>query len=326
MTDQPTHLFRYRPLDANFSVRELDALENAYLWSPRFGQMNDPMEAFYELGGASDWAIDAMLSPSGKSTADLYRIAQEIVDQFCLVSFSSSHMDLPLWAYYGSSFSGICLEFETSEIFVGDFQNERLVPVTYATDPLPPIALHELTEQGAFEARISRKRVEWRHEQEWRILTGATGAKYYADHALRRIYLGPRIAEEYRERICTIFSNRPTEVLQGHIAGFTLRFETVKPALPYASCDRVGEGRFDEDEAVYDKRALAAFLNKPLEEMYEIARSSAALPNGHMVFGVDRSTNDKNLVYVQTLYRLRSGREVFFKRYFDADLRPVIQT
>lgn len=117
----PDQLYRYRPLDDTF-VRELAALKNGYLWSPHFTEMNDPMEAFYEFGGTGDAVVDQLLKPAGKSTADMYDMAKRVIDNFCLVSFASSPVDLPLWAYYGSNFSGICLEFATDTLFVGDFQ------------------------------------------------------------------------------------------------------------------------------------------------------------------------------------------------------------
>src|SRR5690606_22052719 len=106
----------------------------------------------------------------------------------------------------------------TEEVFLGDFQNEKLLPVTYAEAPLPPIAFHELsTIQPAIESRLSRKRLEWRHEKEWRILTGAGGKRFYVDDALPRISLGPRVADAHADRIVTRFQNRPTEILQGKV-------------------------------------------------------------------------------------------------------------
>lgn len=68
-------LHRYCPLRA-YATRELGALRDACLRSLRFSEMNDPMEAFDELGSPEDPLIDAMLRglygpPNKLASADL---------------------------------------------------------------------------------------------------------------------------------------------------------------------------------------------------------------------------------------------------------------
>jgi hypothetical protein len=321
----PKHLYRYRPLDDALVDRELNALKDAFLWSPHFAEMNDPMEAFYELGGIADPVIDRLLASTGKSTSDMYEMARQVIDNFCLVSFSSDHMNLPMWAYYASNFAGMCLEFSTEKIFVGDFQNERLLPVTYAEAPLPPIAFHELDAiQPAIESRLSRKRREWQHEKEWRILTGAGGARYYVDDALTRIFLGARMTDANAERICALFKDRPTEILRGRVDGYKLTFEVVKPVTAFADCERVGEGKLDLDELIYDREELAAFLRVPFERLTDELSAIAALPNTQAVSGCDiAGSHDKNAIYVWSEQKLRSDRIAWHKIYFDRHMKPV---
>lgn len=127
----PPKLYRYRPLEDALLNRELGALRDSYLYSPPFAAMNDPMEAFYETGGPSDRIINAMLAPTGKRINGMYEMLSKMINRFALVSFAGTHEDLPMWAYYGSNFAGMCLEFDAAELAIGDFQNEKLRPVTY---------------------------------------------------------------------------------------------------------------------------------------------------------------------------------------------------
>lgn len=319
----PPRLYRYRPLDDGLFERELGALEKAFLWSPHFSEMNDPMEAFYELGGPADPIIDRLVLGSGKSTGEMYRMAQKVIANFCLVSLASSHLELPMWAYYASNFAGMCLEFATDELFVGDFQNERLVPVTYSRTPLPPIQFHELADmQPLIEARFSRKRIEWQHEKEWRILTGAGGARHYVDSALLRVYLGPRVSEDQARRICALLKDRPTEVLQGKVVGYELQFETIKAATPLGDCERVAECSLDLSEIILDQAELEAFFKVPFSRLVNELKAIAARPNTLAIEGCDISGNhNKNAVYVWSKHLLRSGREVWCRRYFDRHMR-----
>lgn len=323
----PDLLYRYRSLDPAFAERELDALRGAYVWSPRFGQMNDPMEAFYEMGGVADPMIDHLLKRQGKSTADFYDLAKRTIDNFCLVSFSSSPNDLPMWAYYGGNFAGMCLEFDTADLFVGDFQNERILPVTYAAEPLPPIGLHEVGAQEAIEARLSRKRVEWQHEKEWRILTGAEGAKHYLDDALVRIYLGPRVSDAHADTICAIFKDRPTEILRGRIRGYELTFDTVSTATPISLCGRVGAGVLNLDDMLLFRDELEGFLTVPLDDLIGVWKAQIARPNAEEISGCDLSgSHNKEALYLWTQYRLRSDRIVWERRYYDRQLQRIAES
>lgn len=320
----PRKLYRYRPLEDALLDRELGALRDSYLYAPPFAAMNDPMEAFYETGGPGDRIVNAMLAPAGKQIDSMYEMLSKMIERFALVSFAGSHEDLPMWAYYGSNFGGMCLEFDTVELRVGDFQNEKLRPVTYARSALPPLIITDMaTEQldEAVIARITRKRNEWAHEKEWRFITGEVGPKHYLDDALRRVFLGPRVKPEHAARVCEVLDRRPVEVLQGEIRGFELNFRSIKPARPLEDCERVGAGRFELDDIIYKQDDLEAFFAGPLDALLDECRSTARRPNLEEIADFDVSWHDKGALFVCAVYRLRSGRDVYHKRYFDRRMR-----
>lgn len=321
----PNCLFRYRSIGDDLFERELDALQKSYLFSPSFSSMNDPMEAFYETGGAGDRILEALL-PSVKNGLDgMYKTLSDFIDNLALISFSTTHEDLPLWAYYASNFGGMCLEFDTAALSIGDLQNEKLCPVTYSRTALPPINLGDVASnqiESTTIARITRKRSEWAHEKEWRFITGKVGPKYYLDDALERVFLGPRINPIHARRICEVLDQRPVEVLQGTIRGFELTFHTVKPPTSLAHCERVGKGKFERTVSLYAEEELKKFLSVPFEALLELCRCTALRPNMEQLHGVDIAIN-KELIYLWTNFKLRSGREVWQKRYFDRHLNEV---
>lgn len=284
--------------------------------------MNDPMEAFYEIGGSSDWIIDKMLAPAGRKMSDMYSMLSEKINHFGLVSFASTHSDLPMWAYYGSNFSGICLEFDVAELAIGDFQDEKLQQVVYAPHALPPLAVADMGRlEEAMIARITRKRNEWSHEKEWRFLTGKPGPKCYLDDALCRVYLGPRVKPEHAEQICEVLDQRPVEVLKGEIKGFDLTFRRIKGERPIGECESIGARYFDPAEHLYAEKELREFLAVPFEMLMEECRRTALRPNMEAFEGIDIAGSDKRMIYLWTKYKLRSGRMVYNKRYFDRQLR-----
>lgn len=323
----PTKLYRYRPLDDALLDREMEALRESYLFSPPFAAMNDPMEAYYETGGPGDRIVNAMFAPAGLKVDIMYEMLSDMINRFALVSFSETYENLPMWAYYGSNFAGMCLEFDTADLMIGDFQGEKLRPVTYARNALPSLTVADMGAQHLEEAviaRITRKRSEWAHEKEWRFVTGQVGPKHFLDDALRRVFLGPRVKPEHAARVCEAMDRRPVEVLQGEIRGFELVFRSIKPARPLGECERVGIGKFDPVEDLFAEAELKQFLTAPFEALLEECRRTASRPNMEALAGIDLAGSDKHAIYFWTTYKLRSGREVFHKRYFDRRLRLVL--
>ena len=320
----PPKLYRYRPLEDALLNRELSALRDSYLYAPPFAAMNDPMEAFYETGGPGDRIISAMLAPAGKRIDGMYEMLSEMIDRFALVSFAGTYEDLPMWAYYGSNFGGMCLEFDPVELTIGDFQNEKLLPVTYARTALPPLRITDMASERLEEAviaRITRKRSEWAHEKEWRFITGEVGPKHYLDDALRRVFLGPRVKPEHAAHVCEVLDRRPVEVLQGEIRGFELEFRSIKPARSPEESERIGAGRFEPKDIIYKQDELEAFVAGPLDALLDECRRTARRPNLEEIADFDVSGHPKGALFIWAIYRLRSGREVYHKRYFDRRMR-----
>ncbi|KZM49685.1 hypothetical protein OA90_13985 [Labrenzia sp. OB1] len=304
----------------------MDALRGAYLYAAPFAKMNDPMEAFYKTGASDDRFINSILASAGKSVEAMYEMLSDTIDSFALVSLAGTYLDLPMWAYYASNFAGMCLEFSTSELDIGDFQNEQLRKVTYAQNALPSLTVADMTRdrlQEAVIARFTRKRREWAHEKEWRFITGALGRKHYVDDALSRVFLGPCINPAHAKQICDLLDHRPIEVLQGEIHGFELAFNIIKPARPLEECERVGAGRFVPANIISDPAELESFLAVSLEALVDQCTEIARRPNVEKIEDVDVSNAHKELLYIWTTFKLRNGREVYHKRYLDRRLRTA---
>jgi hypothetical protein len=187
-----------------------------------------------------------------------------------------------------------------TDLLIGDFQTEPLRPVTYTENALAPIEFAEMLGRRVMDAileRLTRKRIEWSRENEWRILTGEGGAKHYLDDALRRVFLGPRIEPNNATRVCAVLDGRPVEVLQGDITGYELTFHTLKPARPYEECERVAAGRFDRAEHRYAENELAAFLSVPFDRLIDMCRRTALRPNLEEICAVNIAS-DNDAIYL----------------------------
>jgi len=291
--------------------------------------MNDPMEAFYEQGGPGDWVADAAFKAAGKDIGELRKLLDEMIQNCALVSFTGTVDALPLWAYYAGNFTGICLEFDPSKLSRGEFKGERLLPVTYARNALPAISFSDMASDRKEEivlSRLSRKRIEWSHESEWRFVVGARGPKHYVDDALVRVYLGPSILADHEREICRLLARRPTEILKGRPKGFDLVFDLIQPATPLSECERVGGAKANQQDDLLAEKDLRSFLSVSYDKLLEEYQRTVEHPNFHEFVGIDVSVNEKDRIYIRTVLRLRNGRDVYWKRYFDSHMRLVGET
>lgn len=321
---KPTFLYRYRPLTDDLLDRELSALKDCYLYAPSFSAMNDPMEAFFQTGHSTDTVVDLMLASSGRSTADIYALFKKTVEDCALISFSTTSMDFPMWAYYASNFAGMCLEFDTASLEIGDLQGEPLRQVTYAREALPSFGFVEMVGTRGTDQLIlplTRKRIEWAHEKEWRYITGKVGKKYFLDDSLRQVLLGPRVKKEHAAEVCNALKHRPVTVLQGETEGFDLKFRVIQAACEFANCGRTGSGLFNIEEHQHAQDDISNFLKVPYELLLKKCHQLAEHPNLEEIVSVDLTTQDKKSIYLWATYKLRSERLAYVKRYYDQNLQ-----
>lgn len=325
-SNAPKTLFRFRPLDAHLLDREIDALKGSYLWSPKFTQLNDPMEAFYEIGDPSDDFFEPFVPDFKAQLERIYQQFRDMLGGWCLISFAESRANYPMWAYYASNFAGMCLEFDRELLEVGELRRERIVQVDYANTPLPRVAFHSLNDISLDWTMhyLSRKRQEWMHEHEWRYITGTGGPKHYLDDALRRVYIGPRADPKSVETIMLALKGRPVEILHGSVSGLDMKFTTIQPATQCQFADRVVPCEFDADKILrFVEPDLRQFLCVPYETLLEECQRTVHHPNSEGLLSIQIDHSASDLLYFWTQYRLRSGTEVHDRRYFDRSMNLV---
>lgn len=321
---RPTTLYRYRPLGSDLVKRELDAIFSSYLYAPRFDQMNDPMEAMIEYPTEDRFAFlmpKDILEFSKKALSGAAATAKKSG----LISMSTTHLDYPLWAYYASNFEGICLEFDTQELALGDLQRTPLLPVVYDSIAPPQLTFELLAISETMELitnRLMQKRQEWQHEKEWRYLAGKEGRKLYTDPALKRIYLGPRITQKTKARILHKMKSRPVEIYEGSVQGFEVEFKCLQESAPWSECERTGAGIFDPQLICSSEDELRAVLGDKFDSLEQKCRELSDHPNLERIDKI-RVTNEQTIVCVTGTYRLRGGHDVSANHWFDADMNRL---
>lgn len=90
---------------------------------------------------------------------------QIIDDRTGLLCLVERPDNLLMWAHYGDSHKGVCLEFDTSEWLF------RLAAKIHYSETYPLVDTANQTPEEIMRETLLRKSKEWEYEQEWRIVS-----------------------------------------------------------------------------------------------------------------------------------------------------------
>jgi len=210
---QPSRLYRYRSLK-EFD-RELEAIENGYLFCAPYRAMNDPMEGLYSSGR------------NLKESADYRAVRQSIRDNksdIGMCSFSEVHNHELMWAHYADQFKGICISYSLSKLlkalpkdvnFVRMFYNET-EPTIYQTRGDP---------NQIAKMIFSYKNYRWLYEREWRMFAPLDKVYYRDTTCVTRVYLGSRIKDHHRNQLTSRLKRLKIKTRHMIIDKYSISFE-----------------------------------------------------------------------------------------------------
>lgn len=210
---QPPRLYRYRSLEE--LDRELEAIEEPYLYCAAFGSLNDPMEGLFSTSRS--------LGESEKHRAIRASI-RDNKSQIGMCSFSEVHNHELMWAHYADQFRGICISYSLSKLLKSLPQNVNFVRMFYnETEP----TIHRTSEDPGQLAKmvLSYKNYRWLYEREWRMFAPLGKAHYQDAACVTRVYLGSRIKDGDRNRITNRLKQLKIKIREMTIDKYSISFE-----------------------------------------------------------------------------------------------------
>ena len=221
---RPLRLYRYRSLrsrvvggerriDPAALNRELEAIENRYIFCPQFIDMNDPMEGLYRASGRV------------RGRADYHELQALLFGekvQTGIASLCESWDNELMWAHYADEFRGICVGYSFDKLLHGLPESCALSRIAYGDKPYH---LHSAAfrQQDRARAILSTKSLRWSYEREWRLFAEHTGPTHYDSDAVSSVYLGARMADEDRRLVRRRLELIGVAMRDTLIEGFTVK-------------------------------------------------------------------------------------------------------
>lgn len=160
-------------------------------------QISDRIRRILRPDGSTDWRY------SGFDRERVDSVMREGLEEMRVLCFSEEWDSILMWAHYGDSHRGVCLQFDCGRI-EEKWDCEKVV---YRSDYPSFAEFLQTALDGAATSRflLLNKASQWRYEREWRILayTGVsqTAPATLQKGALRGVLFGCLTSEEDKARV-----------------------------------------------------------------------------------------------------------------------------
>lgn len=212
-------VFKYRAADETTFERDLCSLKEDYFWASTREQLNDPFEGMFGTDRLTNQIklIDKLISSKSESVVDSFDGVKaaidsvlEFVDKSGIFSLSKNPSEELLWAHYGNSHRGFCIEYDLDKLMSFEPAHNHL-DVLYKKAP-SHIELTDLVsrtkEKTIFQKMLGIKSVAWNYEREVRVITTVSGKQPYDFRAVKSVYFGHRMEDSKQLKIMEELAGR----------------------------------------------------------------------------------------------------------------------
>jgi len=209
---KPLRLYRYR--NQSDLDREIEAIQEGYLYCAHYMDMNDPMEGRF---------TSSRLVRKSKNYRTFKNTITDQKAQLGICSFSEVYDNELMWAHYAGKYKGICIAYSLSRLLDRLGREVTFVRMYYNEDE-PTIRPTRKEPEKLAKMVLSYKNYRWLHEREWRMFA-RPGKVYYGDTAcVTRVYLGSEMGSNDRERLTAVLNGLNIKIYFMNIDKYPISF------------------------------------------------------------------------------------------------------
>lgn len=243
--------FKFRYGTGEAFENAINGLKDNYYWAPTIESLNDPFETmvgtesflkkvswFGRLFNASERDVEGLGDALLGFTNRRHRVG--------IFALSKTVLNELLWAHYGDSHSGFCIEYDMDVLLRKRGHHGRYqIDVSYAKGPAS-VSIRDPfinDDQKIFQKVFGVKSIAWKYEEEVRIVSDNSGKVYYGFEGVKSIYFGLRMPEESKKRLMEVLKGRGIRYYQMHQSksSYTLSYEEISDefseSTPYPYMD-----------------------------------------------------------------------------------------
>ncbi len=215
-------VFKYRKYDP----LHLDSLETNSFWAPNYKELNDPFETLVlkeNLKNQIKIFSSILNEKKGKELNEeqFFVEYESMIAEVGIYALASSPINELLWAHYGDSHHGFCIEYDFQILCKENiYHNLYDFQIIYSDQP-PDIQISDFINKDTkllLQKFAGTKSKAWSYEGEVRVLTDKKGKHYYDYSAVKAIHFGNRMSEDAKHEIMRRLCGRDISYTQIEIS------------------------------------------------------------------------------------------------------------
>ncbi|WP_022942893.1 DUF2971 domain-containing protein [Psychromonas hadalis] len=311
-------VFKYRGGEFD---RDLNSLSENTFWAPTRDALNDPCEGLFTQDNIDiqfnfinrvlvreNKESDAAFQAVKNSLDEVYKF----VDKSGVYSLSETPLEELLWAHYGCSHTGFCVEYDLDKLIEYEKHDYQIINVKYKNSP-QSVNVSDISKPDRLIAKmLGIKSKVWKYEKEIRVVTSIAGANSYDYRAVKAIYLGLRISDADKNRLMEALKGRGIKYFQIKLKSSSYKFSFTEIEDCFAGCNAykysiapILEHAISPD---YVNEKYAQYVSY-LYKAAEIVRREPYCNEVQMVeFSPDKSDVSNPVIFVQ--YKRKENRYI----------------
>jgi hypothetical protein len=311
--------YRGRQNEDDFE-RDLFSIEKNYFWAAGSESLNDPCETITNA--------DKFIKQTGfisrffgiKSKKDLNFLHDSLRNvlsfdkKMGIYSLSKNYNDELLWAHYGNSHKGFCIEYDFEKLFESySLNNAFHFPIKYNSSP-PNIGTYDVAtskNNGMITKMGGYKSKRWEYEDEYRIITNNIGEHHYNFNALKSIYFGFRMSKPHKTEIMNRLKGRGINYYQIELIKNTYKFERT-------SCNDI-----NGNEITYLNQIPTSITSDKIIKYNILKYKMNSIANiGEIEIQLEQKIKENELIWLAQLFKddlFRKAERIYMRYYLKTD-------
>jgi len=224
--------YKYRSGNKKDFKRDFEAIKKDTFFSANYSMFNDPFDIYFEENVSEFLNMLKQIFPN-EELANFERQFKTVLNSkedtgiYCL---SNDFLNEQLWAYYASSYSGYCIEYDLEKLVDKgqNFDFEFKLDIHYE-DIIPRIDINDIKNPDSLIRKMyGTKKSTWEHEDEIRLVFSKYGFKKFHYSAITGVYFAGKTPNLIKESFYKLFENRDVKFYEVFPSNFQLDFKLIE--------------------------------------------------------------------------------------------------
>lgn len=225
-------VYKYRSIEENVFKRDFETINNNSFYSSNYNMLNDPFDIYFneEISQVINQLKILFPYKELNNFENQFKKVLNFKEEIGVYCLSKDFLNEQLWAYYASSYSGYCIEYDLDKLIDKgqNFDFQYKFEIDYK-DNIPTLGIDDLInlQDGFIKKMFATKKSTWKHEEEIRLIFDKYGMKKFHPSAITGIYFGIKTPETIKESFYGLFKDMDVRFYEVFPSNFKLDFKLI---------------------------------------------------------------------------------------------------